>query len=142
MKQILICLIMAAMCLSSCKPEIKDGGCTYEGVYIETVTGLVNAHGYQITLPGGGGEFDFYLDCVRPFYDYYFEEGALSIYFADEVRMTEIEGRTDEGYYRARLHLSVPENRTGEERSDVFRLDDVAALHCAIITVRQDIIPY
>ena len=55
MKQISICLIMAVMCLSSCKPEIKDGGCTYEGVYIETVTGLVNAHNYQITLPGSGG---------------------------------------------------------------------------------------
>ena len=89
MKQISICLIMAAMCLSSCKLEKIIGGCTYEGVYIETVTGLVNAHGYQITLPGSGGEFDFYLDCVRPFYDYCFEEGALSIYFADEVRMTE-----------------------------------------------------
>ena len=95
MKQISICLIIAAMCLSSCVQN--DGGCTYEGVYIETVTGLVNAHGYQITLPGSGGEFDFYLDCVRPFYDYCFEEGALSIYFADEVRMTESEGRTDEG---------------------------------------------
>ena len=142
MKQISICLIIATMCLSSCKLEKIIGGCTYEGVYIETVTGLVNAHGYQITLPGSGGEFDFYLDCVRPFYDYCFEEGALSIYFADEVRMTEIEGRTDEGYYRARLHLSVPENRTGEERSDVFRISDYRSTLCAIITVRQDIIPY
>ena len=65
MKQISICLIMAAMCLSSCKLEKIIGGCTYEGVYIETVTGLVNAHGYQITLPGSGGEFDFYLDADR-----------------------------------------------------------------------------
>ena len=49
MKQISICLMMAVMCLSSCKPEKIIGGCTYEGVYIETVTGLVNAHSYQMS---------------------------------------------------------------------------------------------
>ena len=85
MKQISICLIMAAMCLSSCKLEKIIGGCTYEGVYIETVTGLVNAHNYQITLPGSGGEFDFYLDCVRSFADYCFEEGAARTYLDSAI---------------------------------------------------------
>ena len=141
MKPISICLIIAAMCLSSCKP-MMDGGCIYEGVYIETVTGRVNAHGYQIMIPGSGGEFDYYLDCVRPFYNYYFEKDGLSISFADEVSMTGIGEKTDEGYVKARLHLSVPPNQTGEERSDELRIGDVASFYCAIITVRQDIIPY
>ena len=56
--------------------------------------------------------------------------------------MKENEVLTYEGYYRALIHLSVPENRTGEERSDVFRLSDYRSTLCAIITVRQDIIPY
>ena len=110
-----------------------DGGGTYEGIYFETETGVIDAHEYILNVPGVGGEYDFKLLGVREFKD----EGCSSGFV--DATITESSARPDENkYYKAKLHLTVHENMTDQDRSMELTIYSLTLSNRAKITITQE----
>ena len=129
----LVSLVLLLSCSKSNREEDILGGGTYEGIYFETETGMIDAHEYKLNVPGAGGEYDFRLLGVEQFKD-----GSSAFGFVDAAK-TESSARPDENkYYKANLHLTVHENMTDQKRSVELRIYSLTCLHCAKITITQE----
>lgn len=142
MKRTLLFILSLVLLLSCSKSNREeeivnpggDGGGTYEGIYIETETGVIDAHEYILNVPSVGGEYDFKLLGLGPFWD---KKGS-GCDFVDVIQTGDGKKHNVDQYYKGTLHLTVHENMTDPIRSVICRISTIGYSRRANITVIQE----
>ena len=130
----LVSLVLLLSCSKSNREEDILGGGTYEGIYFETETGVIDAHEYILNVPGTGGEYDFKLLGVEQFWD----KDGFGCDFVDVLQTGDGKKQNGDQYYKGTLHLTVHENMTDQIRSVICEISTIGYFRLANITVIQE----